>query len=106
MGTATFDICRYGSNGSDSSVPSGRLTTSGAHTTSTSATNLTNGAAGGGTAISAVEGDVLHIQGDEAMRLAFGGTAATATLGHVIFAGETRYIEIPASGTISIIDVA
>lgn len=107
MGTATFDISKYAVNrGSSAGALAGELVTSGAHTTSTTASSLTDGAAGAGSAVTAVRGDVLHIQGDEAMRVAFGGDAATATSGHVLFASETRVIEVPASGAISIIDVA
>ena len=49
---------------------------------------------------------MLHVIADEAMRVAFGGVTATATVGHYLQAGIARDIEIPASGTISIRDVA
>ena len=103
MGTATFSISKYGDKYHG---VRGRLVTSGAHTTSTSATNLTDGAAGAGSAITAVRGDVLTIQVDEAARVKFGGETATATDGQVIFASETLDIEISGDGAISIIDVA
>lgn len=107
MGTATFDITKYAKiRGTGAASVCGELVDSGAHTTTTIASNLTNGAAGAGSAITAVKGDVLHIQADEAMRVAFGGVAATATSGHVLFASESRDIEIPESGLISLIDVA
>lgn len=107
MGTATYDIVKYGRvRGSGPATVAGDLVTSGAHTTTTTASDLTDGAAGAGSAITATVGTVLHIQGDEAMRIAFGGDTATATLGHILFANETREIEVPASGAISIIDVA
>ena len=107
MGTATFDIARLSrQRGSGAGTVIGALVTSGAHTTSTTASSLTDGAAGAGSAITAVKGDVLHIQGDEAMRVAFGGSTATATLGHILFATESRSIEVPTTGAISIIDVA
>jgi hypothetical protein len=103
MGTATFDICRSGRT--NDNVP-GKFRTSGAHTTSTSASNLTDGAAGGGSAITARLGDILHINVDENARVMFGGEAATATLGFILFANQARDLEVSADGTISIIDVA
>lgn len=106
MGTASFDVCKYGeSRGAGAATLPGELVTSGAHTTSTTASNLTDGAAGAGSAITAVKGDVLYITGDEEMRVAFGGASATASYGHFIPA-TGRMIEVPASGAVSIIDVA
>lgn len=107
MGTATFSIGKYSRNrGSAAGTVMGEYVTGGAHTTSTSASNLTDGAAGAGSAITGVAGDVIRIQVDEAARINFGGTTATATAGHIIFASETAEFEIPTSGTISVIDVA
>lgn len=102
MGTATFTISKPGNNPN----VRGRLADSGAHTTSTTASNLTNGAAGGGSAVSARKGDIITIQVDEAARVNFGGVAATATVGHIVFAAETADIEVSANGAISIIDLA
>lgn len=104
MGTATFDIVKYSKNGSRN--VSGELVTSGAHTTSTTASNLTDGAAGAGSAVTGRVGDVLFIKGDEDMRISVGGTAATASSGYYLPANESRYIEITTGGNISIIDVA
>ena len=103
MGTATYSVCRSGHVNSN---VRGKYVTSGAHTTSTTASNLTDGAAGAGNAISLNRGDVLTIQVDEAARVMFGGVAATATVGHIIFASETADIEASADGAVSIIDVA
>ena len=103
MGNATHSISKAGKV---NPRVRGRLVTSGAHTTSTTASNLTDGAAGAGTAITANEGDILTIQVNEPARIAFGGETATATYGHITFADETAEFEIPASGAISIIDVA
>jgi len=103
MGTATFSISKSGYTNQNIA---GRLVASGAHTTSTSASNLTDGAAGAGSAITAQHGDVLTIQCTEPARIRFGGETATATLGHIIFPDQTRDLEISGSGTISIIDVA
>ena len=103
MGIATFDIARYGrTRGGGAASVIGELVTSGAYTTSTTASALEDGAGG----ITARAGDVLHIVPDEAMRVAFGGTTATATVGHYLQANVARDIEIPVSGAISIIDVA
>lgn len=102
MGTATFSISARGINRN----LRGKLVTSGAHTSSTTAGNLTDGAAGAGTAITADKGHTLTIQVDEAARIKFGGNTATATDGLIVFASETTDLEISESGTISIIDVA
>jgi hypothetical protein len=103
MGTATFSISKYGDGNRNTR---GRLVTSGAHTTSTTASNLTDGAAGAGSAITASKGDVLTIQVDEAARVKFGGETASATDGLILFANETADLEVSGSGTISIIDLA
>lgn len=103
MGTATFSISKVGQVTDN---VRGRLVTSGAHTTSTAASSLTDGAAGAGAAVSANKGDVLTIQVDEAARVKFGGETATATDGLIVFASETADLEITASGAISVIDVA
>ena len=106
MGTATFDITKYGKNrGSAAGTVAGALVTSGAHTTSTTVSSLTDGAAGSGSAINAAVGTVLRIVGTEAMRVSFGGVDATASLGHYLEPDVARDIEIPAAGTIRIIDV-
>lgn len=107
MGAVVYDVTDYAqTRGSGAGQIVGKLITSGAHTSSTSASDITDGAAGAGSAISVPRGSVLTIQCDEAARLAFGGTAATATAGHIVYAGETRSIEVPATGAISIIDLA
>ena len=107
MGTATFDLCHYAvSRGNGAATIPGELLTSGAHTTSTSASDLTDGAAGGGSAISAPRGAILYVVGDEDMRVAFGGDTATASAGHYVPADTGRYIEVPAAGAVSIVDIA
>ena len=107
MGTASFDIAKYGKlKGSAAATVIGELVTSGAHTTTTSASSLTDGAAGGGSAVAAIKGHVLHIEIDELARVAFGGVTATAAIGHLLSVTSARDIEIPADGAISIIDVA
>lgn len=107
MGTATWSMGKPARiRGSAAPTIIGEYVDGGAHTTSTSASNLTDGAAGAGSAITAVAGDILRIQCDEAARINFGGVAATATSGHILYALETFEVEIPVSGAISIIDVA
>jgi hypothetical protein len=103
LGTATYSICRVGLT---SQNVAGRFVTSGAHTTSTTVSSLTDGAAGAGTAVDVGPGDILTIRGDEDMRVMFGGVDATATLGHIVFANETTSIEVSGAGTVRIIDVA
>lgn len=103
MGTATFTLAKAGYKNQN---VRGRLVDSGAHTTSTTASNLTNGAAGGGSAVSAKYGDIITLRGDEDMRVNFGGEAATAAIGQIVFANETTDLEVSADGAISIIDVA
>lgn len=102
MGTIFYSLAKSGRNPN----VAGRLVTSGAHTSSTTATNLTDGDEGGGTAITASEGDILTLQTDEAGRVQFGGVAATATLGHMLWAGETATLEVSGPGAISVIDIA
>lgn len=107
MGTATYHVHKGGQGkGSGAPTTHGRLVTSGAHTTTTSASNLTDGAAGAGSAITMAPGQLLFIQGDEDMRLQFGGTTATATSGFYIPASTPMDIECDAGGNVSIIDVA
>lgn len=103
MGTATFSIAKSGYTNPN---VRGRLVVSGAHTTSTTVSSLTDGAAGAGSAITGNVGDVLTIQVDEDARVEFGGIDSTATYGHIIFADETADIEISGRGTIRIVDVA
>lgn len=102
MGTVRWDL---------SSVKSwtdaaGEFAASGNHTSSTSASNITDGAAGVGSAVTASVGQVLNITCDELARVRIGGTAATATAGFLLQAGVARKIAITAGGTISVIDEA
>jgi hypothetical protein len=104
MGTASFSVSRYGRNrgAGAATVISTTVRTSGAHTTTTSASSLAD--AGG--AITLASGEVLQIHADEAMRIRFGGTAATASTGHYIPAGQQVEYECNDPGGVSIIDVA
>lgn len=104
MGTASFAISKYSRNrGSGAgSVISSDIRTSGAFATSTTAANLQDG----GGAVSMGQGEVLQIHADEAMRVRFGGTAATASTGLYIPASTMAEIECNNPGVVSIIDVA
>lgn len=101
MGTASFSVGE-----TDSASPSGAMAstviTSGAFTTSTTAANIEDATAD----ISMKNGQVLRVHADEAMRVRFGGTAATASTGHYIPAGVDREFICREPGTVSIIDVA
>lgn len=109
MGTASFTVSYYGrSRGrSAGSILSSRLHASGAHTTSTTATNLA-GTDADGTAWDAnmSDGQVLQVYADVAMRVRFGGQPATASTGFYIPAGMQDEIECNNPGTVSIIDVS
>lgn len=107
MGTARWDLAKYAKNrGSGAASVVGELNTSGNHTTSTTASNLTDGAAGAGSAVTAPIGYVLHITCDELARVQIGGGTATATSGYLLQPDVARDIEITEEGTISIIDEA
>jgi hypothetical protein len=101
MGTASFAVGTYGKVASRL-VMSSTLRTSGAYSTTTSATNLEDAVGD----IVLASGEILEIYVDEAMRLSFGGVPATASTGLYIPAGETRWYECNNPGTVSIIDVA
>jgi hypothetical protein len=104
MGTASFSVGKYARNrGAGAGViMSSNVRLSGAYTTSTSATNLED--AGGDITLSS--GEVLQVYADEAMRIRFGGVAATASTGHYIPAGIQAEFECNDPGLVSIIDVA
>lgn len=101
MGTASFSVGKY-SRGPQSSLMRGEVVTSGAYTTSTTASNLED--AGGDITMSV--GQVLQVHADEEMRIRFGGVAATASTGHFIPSGQQTEYECTEAGTVSIIDVA
>lgn len=105
MGTARWDLAGYAGS-RDNSGAVGPFYASGNHTTTTSASNLTDGAAGAGSAVTAPLGTVLAVTCDELARVQIGGTAATATSGFLLQPDIVRYIEIVTAGTISIIDEA
>lgn len=101
MGTASFEVGRYGAD-RDGSVISSHIRTSGAHTTSTTA-SFAEDAAGD---IVVSRDELFTVHADEAMRVEFGGDAATASTGHYVPAGAQRTFQVDESGKVSIIDVA
>jgi len=105
MGTASFSVGKYARirGTGAASVMSSNLRVSGAYTTSTSASNLEDSTA---TDVTLSSGEVLQIHADEAMRIRFGGVAATASTGHYIPAGIQAEFEVNDPGLVSIIDVA
>jgi len=103
MGTVSYDICESGTFNKN---VRGALVVSGAHTTSTTSSSLTDGAAGAGSAVDGKVGCILTIVGDEDMRLKFGGATPTASDGIMIFADTVTYLEIPHPGAINLRDVA
>lgn len=105
MGTASFHVGKYGRNrGSGAgTVVSSDVRVSGAYITTASATNLEDSTA---TDIIMAVGEILQIYCDEAMRIRFGGVAATASTGLYIPAVSQVEIECDDAGLVSIIDVA
>lgn len=105
MGVASFHVGRYGKargSGAATTIAS-TVRVSGAFTTSTTVANLQDS---GAVNVTMSLGEVLQIHADEAMRIRFGGTAATASTGIYIPAGAQREIECTEAGLVSIIDVA
>jgi hypothetical protein len=105
MGVASFHVGKYGRirGAGPATVISSDVRVSGAFTTSTSAANLEDSTA---TDIIMAVGEILQIHSDEAMRVRFGGVAATASTGLYIPATAQREIECDEAGLVSIIDVA
>ena len=101
MGTASFSVGRrdrfLGGN-----VLTSEVITSGAFTTSGTAANVEDGSGD----ITLKVGEVFVVFADEAMRVNFGGTAATTTTGHYIPASTLQAFTCEAAGVVSIIDVA
>jgi hypothetical protein len=105
MGTASFSVSTYGRvrGSGPATVISSRIRVSGAFTTSTSAANLQDSAPAD---VVMSSGEVLQIHASVAMRIRFGGVAATASTGHYIPAGAQVEIECNDAGLVSIRDVA
>lgn len=104
MGTVTFSIEKLGQVNRN---VRGRFVLSGSHTSNnSSASNLTDGAAGSGSEIAANKGDILTIRCNEDLRVKMGGETATSSEGSIVFANHPTNLEITGSGTISVIDAA
>lgn len=104
MGTFSFSVTRGNKTRGSASptILSSKIYTSGAHTTSTTA-SFAEDASGD---IVVASGEVVRGYADEAMRIAFGGDEATASTGHYIPAGGTIEVEVEDAGKVSVIDVA
>ncbi len=107
MGTARWDLSTP-AKGRGGGAPTifGAFHASGNHTTSITASNLTDGAAGAGSVVTAPVGTILRVTCDELARVVIGGGTATATSGFLLTPDDVRDIEIGTAGTISIIDEA
>lgn len=105
MGTASFHVGKYARNrgAGAATIISSEVRVSGAFTTSTSAANLEDST---NTDITMAQGEILQVHASEAMRIRFGGVAATASTGIYIPEGAQVEIECNNPGTVSIIDVA
>ena len=108
MGTVRWDLAKVGNlRGSGPPAMVGEFVASGVTTTNAStATVLDDGAAGAGSDITAVVGQVLTVVSDELGRLKLGGGTATVNSGFVLQAGISRSFEITVSGTMSVFDDA
>lgn len=105
MGTCSFHIGDYGKRrgAGAATVLGSTVRVSGAFTTSTSAATLQDSTA---TNVTMASGELIEVYADEAMRIRFGGTAATASTGIYIPAGIQKQIECNSAGLVSIVDVA
>lgn len=100
MGIVSFSAEKFG----PASSVRGALVSSGSHTSAGTASNLTDGASGGGSAVTFIAGDVLTIFTDTALWLAQGDQAAAASDGHYVPANIPTNLSIYATGTISVIE--
>lgn len=105
MGIASFSVTRYAraKGASPSTALSSQVRVSGAFTTSITAAALRDSTAAN---VTLGAGDVLQIHASQAMRIRFGGVAATASTGHYIPAGAQVEFEVNDPGVVSIVDVA
>lgn len=101
MGTFSFSVTEAATAANGAGLAS-NVRTSGAHTTSTTA-SFAEDASGD---ITVFPGEVLQGHADEAMRIRFGDTAATASTGHYIPAGQQYEYVVSQEGKVSVIDVA
>lgn len=103
MATVDFTVTEYGkARGSGpATARSSRVRTSGQD----AITTVENIEDASGDIILAL-GEVFTVHADEAIRVSFGGVAATGTTGHYIPAGVQVDIEVNDSGTVSAIAAA
>lgn len=103
MATVNFTVTKYGkSRGSGAgTIRSSYVRTSGQDTI-TAAENLEDASGD----ITMAAGEILAIHSDGALRIAFGGVAATGTTGHYIPASVMVEIEAEDAGTVSAIAAA
>lgn len=108
MGTASFTVGTYAKTKGRAAgtILSSEHHASGTQATTTTAANL-SGTAADGTAWDGnmSHGQVLQIHASQAMRVRFGGQAATANTGLYIPADSQNEIECNDPGTVSVIDV-
>lgn len=104
MGTLSFHVGDYAKRrGSGAATVIGSpVRVSGAFTTSTTAANITDSTAA---TVTMASGELIEVHASVAMRIRFGGVAATANTGIYIPAGVQKQIECNAAGTVSAIDV-
>ena len=101
MATVDFVVTRYGRNrGSGASTVRSSYVRLSGRDAITTVENVEN--AGGDITLSA--GEVFAVHVSAAMRISFGGVAATATTGHYIPAATMMEIEVDAPGTVSAIE--
>lgn len=102
MATVDFTVTEYGRNrGSGAgTVRSSRVRLSGQDTITT-VENLEDASGD----ITLAVGEVLAIHSSAALRISFGGVAATETTGHYIPATTLVEIEVADAGTVSVIEV-
>ena len=103
MATVNFTVTKYAKTKGvgAATLPSSKVRTSGQDTITT-VDNIED--AGG--EITLRVGEVFAVHSDVALRVAFGGVAATGTTGHFIPADVLREIEVEDAGTVSAIEAS
>lgn len=101
MATVDFTVTRYSKGMSAGTIRSSHIKTSGQDAITT-AENLEDASGD----ITLAAGDVIALHCSAAMRVAFGGTAATGTTGHYIPATTLIEIECEHPGTVSMIEAS
>ena len=104
MATVNFTVTRYGkSRGAGAATVRSSETRISGQDTITTVENLEYST---GNDLTLAVGEILAIHSDIALRIAFGGTAATGTTGHYIPASQIIEIEVADAGTVSVIEAA